>query len=168
MVESMSADVPSVPQGHNSIMPYLTVKDAARAIDFYVEAFGARELVRFAEPSGKIGHAEIQIGNSRLMLSDEYPQWRVVGPETLGGTSLSLMIYVDDADTVFARALRLGAMQVLPVADAFYGDRCGRLRDPFGHRWIIATHKREIPLDEMDKRVRELHGMALVRAASES
>jgi PhnB protein len=156
----MSEGTP-VPEGHHSIVACITIKNAARAIDFYREAFGARELCRFADNDGKIGHAELQIGDSRLMLHDEYPQWAMLGPRTLGGTPFWLLVYVDDADAAFGRALAAGARELVPMADGFYGDRCGRLQDPFGHRWIVATHKHDVGRDEMDQGARELHGLSL-------
>ncbi len=141
--------VKPIPEGYHSVTPYLIIKGASAAIDFYKRAFGATELFRMPEPGGKgIMHAEIKIGDSPIMLADEQPQM-YRGPQSLGGTPVSLMLYVDDVDTVFPRALSAGAKEVKPVQDQFYGDRSGTLTDPFGHLWTIATHKRDVSSEEM-------------------
>jgi PhnB protein len=121
------------------ITPYLCVRDAARALDFYREAFGAVETLRIAEPGGRIGHAEIEIDGAGVMLSDEYPDMGVQSPQALGGSPVTLHVYLDDVDTIFARALAAGGKELRPVADQFYGDRGGKLEDPFGHVWWVAT-----------------------------
>nr|WP_316641857.1 VOC family protein [uncultured Roseateles sp.] len=145
----MSADH-KVPAG--CLKPYLVVADAARAIHFYVQAFGAAELFRLAEPSGKIGHAELRIGDSEFMLADEYPDFGALGPASIGGTPVSIHLYVADADATMARAEELGATTLRAAKDEFYGDRCGMLTDPFGHRWHIATRLQEVSPEEMQRR----------------
>jgi PhnB protein len=148
--------VKPVPDGYGTVTPYLYIKEAARAIEFYKQALGATELFRLAEPSGRIGHAELQIGNSRIMLADEFPGMNVVGPETLGGTSVSFLIYVDDVDARFDRAVAAGATVTRPVKDQFYGDRSGSLKDPFGHTWTIATHTEDVSPEEMESRYKAM------------
>ena len=148
--------VKPVPDGYGTVTPYLYIKDAARAIEFYKQALGATELFRLADPGGKVGHAELQIGNSRIMLADEFPEMNVVGPETLGGTSVSFLIYVDDVDASFDRAIAAGASVTRPVKDQFYGDRSGSLKDPFGHTWTIATHTEDVSPEEMESRYKAM------------
>ena len=143
------------PPGYSSVTPYLVVEDAAGAIAFYKKAFGAKEVMRL-EHDGRVGHAEISIGESRLMLSDEWPEWGYQSAKNIGGTPVSLMLYVDDVDTVFARAIAAGAEERMAVADQFYGDRSGNLTDPFGHQWTVATHKEDVAPEEMDRRFREM------------
>lgn len=145
----MSADH-KVPAG--CLKPYLVVADAARAIAFYVQAFGATELFRLAEPSGKIGHAELRIADSEFMLADEYPDFGALGPVSIGGTPVTLHLYVADVDATMARAEALGATTLREAKDEFYGDRCGTLSDPFGHRWHIATRLQEVTPEEMQRR----------------
>jgi PhnB protein len=141
--------VKPIPQGYHSITPYLIIKGAAAAIDFYKKAFGATELFRMPDATGKgIGHAEIKIGDSPIMMADEQPEM-YRSPQSLGGTPVSLMLYVDDVDTVFPRAISAGAKVVKPVQDQFYGDRSGTLHDPFGHLWTISTHKKDVTPEEM-------------------
>ena len=147
--------VKPIPEGYHSVTPYLVVHDAARAIDFYRKAFGAEELFRM--PMGnKIGHAEIKIGNSIVMLSDEWPDRGVVGPKARGGATSSLMVYVGKVDEVFKRALDAGATEERAVKDEFYGDRTGTLIDPFGHRWMVSTHIEDVTPDEMNRRMQEM------------
>ena len=148
----MSSTVKPIPEGYHSVTPYLIISGAADAIEFYKKAFGATELFRMPQPDGKIGHAEIKIGDSPIMLADEFPQMSYVSPKTLGGSPVSLMIYVEDVDAVFDRAISEGAEQQKPVEDKFYGDRGGSLVDPFGHIWHIATHKEDVTPEEMEKR----------------
>lgn len=136
-----------------TLVPYICVRDAKRAIAFYTEAFGAEEVFRLEEPSGKIGHAELRIGASRLMLADEYPDHGVVGPTTAGGTSVTLWLPVADVDTVVARAVQAGGTLRAPVKDEFYGERTGTLIDPFGHRWMISTRIEEVSPAEMKRRM---------------
>ncbi len=138
---------------YHSITPYLIVRGAARAIDFYKEAFGAVEIYRLGGAAEKIGHAELRIGDSVLMLADEHPEMGHRGPEAYGGSPVSLLLYVNDVDAVFARAIAAGAKPERPVQDQFYGDRTGTLMDPFGHRWSIATHKEDVAPEEMERRM---------------
>jgi PhnB protein len=147
--------VSAIPDGYHSVTPYLMVRDAVSALGFYREAFGAVELMRF-EADGRIAHAEVKIGDSHVMLADENPAEGYVGPQTLGGAGASLMLYVEDVDATFARALAAGATQRRAVADQFYGDRVGTLADPFGHVWSIATHREDVSLDEARRRMTEL------------
>ena len=143
------------PEGYHSVTPYLAVSDGVRAVDFYVRAFGATEIMRLPGPNGSVMHAEVRIGDSPVMLSDQ--SWGLTGhPEALGGTTCSLMIYVDDADAAFDRAVAAGATPVRPVEDQFYGDRTGVLKDPFGHVWSVATHVEDVSQDEMNRRLAEL------------
>lgn len=148
--------VKPIPDGYHSVTPYLIVNDAARALDFYARAFGAKELFRMDGPGGKIGHAEFQIGTSRVMMADEHPEVNARGPKSIGGTPVHLLIYVEDVDGVFARALEAGATQTRAIKDEFYGDRTGTLTDPFGHVWSVATHKEDVPAEEMERRMKEL------------
>lgn len=148
----MASAVKPIPDGYDQAVPYLTCKNAASAIDFYVKAFGATELMRMPAPDGKIGHAEIKIGNAIIMLSDEYPEMQIVSPQTLGGTPVGLYIYVPDVDALSQRAVAAGATVQRPIADQFYGDRSVTLGDPFGHRWFFATHKEDVAPDELQKR----------------
>ncbi len=144
--------VKPIPDGYHSVTPHLIVRGAARAIDYYTKAFGATELMRMDAPGGLIGHAEIRIGDSPVMLADENPAWSVKSPQALGGSPVHLMIYVDDCDSVFKRALAEGGTEVRPLKDQFYGDRSGTLNDPFGHQWTIATHKEDLSPEEMKQR----------------
>ena len=150
------ADVKPIPEGYHSVTPYLVIKGAADALEFYKTAFGATELFRM-EHEGKIGHAEIKIGDSPIMLADEHPDQGHVSPTTLGGSPVGIMIYVDDVDKIFNQAIAAGGKQVKPLEDQFYGDRSGTLTDPFGHVWTVATHKEDVSPEEMDKRLANLH-----------
>jgi PhnB protein len=147
--------VKHIPDGYHSVTPYLIVNAGQRALDYYKQAFGASELFRMDAPGGKIGHAEIQIGDSRLMLSDENPAWGAKAPTSGVSPPVQLMIYVDDVDTMFKRALAAGAKEIQPIKDQFYGDRSGTLTDPFGHVWTIATHVEDVSADEMQRRAAE-------------
>ena len=141
-----------IPKGYHSATPYLICKGAARAIDFYKQAFGATELMRFPGPGGSIGHAEIKIGDSPMMLADEMPQMGYRSPASLGGSPVSIMLYVQDVDKVVNQAVKAGAKLERPVADQFYGDRNGTIQDPFGHVWTIGTHKEDVSPEEMQRR----------------
>jgi len=147
--------VKPIPDGYHSVTPYLVVDDAAKAIDYYAKAFGATETFRMDGPGGKVGHAEIQIGNSMVMLADENPTWNAKSAKALGGSPVSLMIYVEDCDAVFKRALAAGAQEIKPLQDQFYGDRSGTLTDPFGLMWTISTHKEDLTPEEMTRRGEE-------------
>lgn len=138
------------------VTPYLCVRSAAQAIEFYKDAFGAKELSRLAEPNGKIGHAEIAIGEAHIMLADEYPELEVLSPQSIGGSPVTIHLVVDDVDAIVSRAVAAGARIVRPVADQFYGDRTGRIQDPFGHVWSIATHVGDVPEDEVRRRAAEM------------
>ena len=148
--------VPHIPPGYHSVTPYLMVRDATKALAFYLEAFAAEELMRFEGPPGRIAHAEVKIGDSHVMLADENPEEGFVGPQTLGGAGVSLMLYVRDVDATFARAVAAGATVRRPVADQFYGDRVGTLTDPFGHVWSIATHREDVSVEEAKRRMASL------------
>ena len=134
------------------VYAYLRLHDTAEAIDFYARAFGATELFRLVEPSGRVGHAEIKIGAITLMLSDEYPEYGIQGPRSLGGTSVSIHIHVSDVDRLFARAVAAGATVVRPLADQFYGERSGTVRDPYGHEWLLGGHLEDLTPEEMQRR----------------
>jgi len=150
--------VKPIPEGYHSVTPHLVVNGGADAIEFYKKAFGAVELFRFPAPDGKIGHAELKIGDSPIMLADEYPDMGYKSPQTIGGSPVSLMIYVDDVDAVFNRAIESGGTIKEAVQDKFYGDRTGTLIDPFGHVWHVATHKEDVSMDEMERRAKAAHG----------
>jgi PhnB protein len=141
-----------IPDGYRTATPYLIIKGAADAIEFYKRAFGATELLRMADPHGRVGHAEIKIGDSVIMLADEHPAMGYRGPRSLGGSSVSILLYLEDVDGVFERAVKAGAKAQRPVADQFYGDRSGTLEDPFGHVWTVATHVEDVPPEEMQRR----------------
>ncbi len=146
------ANVKPIPEGYHSVTPYLIINGAADAIEFYKNAFGATELFRM-EHGGQIGHAEIKIGDSPIMLADEQTEMGYTSPTTLGGTPVSIMIYVDDVDTIFKQAIAAGGETKKAVQDQFYGDRSGSLKDPFGHMWHVATHKEDVSPQEMEKRM---------------
>jgi PhnB protein len=154
----MPGNVNPIPPGRPQLTPYLIVKNAAGAIEFYQKAFGATELSRFDDTGGRIGHAELQIGDSRIMLSDEYPEIGVLSPLSLGGSGLHLHLYVANVDTVARQAIAAGATVVRPVEDQFYGDRGGKLQDPFGHVWSIASHLEDVSMEEAHKRAAALFG----------
>jgi PhnB protein len=144
--------VKPIPDGYPRVTPYLMVDGASAAIDFYTSVLGAKERMRMPGPNDRLGHAELEIGNSVIMLTDEFPDMDVRGPRALGGTPVTLHVYVEDADSVFDRAVQSGAKPLRPVEDQFYGDRSGQFEDPFGHRWNVATHVEDVPPDEMMKR----------------
>jgi len=148
----MTTKVKPIPDGYHTMTPYLITKGGAKAIEFYKKAFGATELMRMPGPEGKVMHAELQIGNSRFMMADECPEMQARSPLDLGGSPVSLLLYVEDADSFFTRAISAGAKEVKPLKDQFYGDRCGSLSDPFGHIWHVATHVEDVPPAELQKR----------------
>ena len=145
--------VQAIPTGYAGVTAYLIIRDAARALEFYKKAFGATELMRFPAPGGKIGHAEIKIGEGVVMLADESPEMGHKSPQTLGGTAITLMFYVSDVDAQFAKAVAAGGTVKQPLKDQFYGDRSGTITDPFGHIWTIATHKEDVSPEEMQRRM---------------
>ena len=146
--------VKPIPEGYHSVTPYLIIDGAADAIEYYKKAFGATELFRMPMPGGKIGHAELKIGDSPIMLADEHPEMGYKSPTSWGGSPISLMLYVEDVDAVFQQAIGAGAKEQRPVADQFYGDRLGTLTDPFGHVWTISTHKEDVSMEEMQRRMK--------------
>ncbi|HZN67861.1 MAG TPA: VOC family protein [Tepidisphaeraceae bacterium] len=147
-----------VPEGYHTVTPYLIINGAAKALDFYKRAFGAEEVVRMEQPGGKIGHAEIRIGDSMIMLADEVPQMGHKSPAALGGTPVSILLYIEDVDARFKRAVAAGAKVQRPLENQFYGDRSATLQDPFGHVWTIATHVEDVPPEEMERRMKEAMG----------
>jgi len=146
------SNVSAIPSGYHSVTPYLVVKNAAAAIEFYVKAFNAKEELKLVGPGNSIGHAEVRIGDAVVMLADEHPDFGALSPETIGGSPVSLLIYVEDVDKIFAQAISAGATEVRPVQDQFYGDRSGMLKDPFGHSWSIATHIEDVSMEESQRR----------------
>jgi PhnB protein len=144
-----------IPEGYHSVTPYLYLRDAAKALEFYKRALNASELFRFPMPDGRIGHAEIRIGDSVVMLADEAPERGVKSPQTLGGTSAGMALYVEDCDALFKRAVEAGAKVDRPLADQFYGDRSGTIIDPFGHRWTISTHVEDVSPEEAERRMKQ-------------
>jgi PhnB protein len=145
--------VKPIPDGYPRVTPYLIVEGARDAIDFYSSVFGAEERFRLPAPGGRVGHAELQVGDSVLMLADQAPEMDARDPNSVGGTPVSMHIYVEDSDAVFARAIEAGARELRPVEDRFYGDRSGVFEDPFGHRWHVSTHVEDVPPEEMNKRM---------------
>jgi len=148
----MPSPVKAIPEGYHSLTPYLIVSDAAGALAWYTEVFGAQELFRFPMEDGRIGHAEMQLGTSKFMLADEFPDMGARGPITLGGSPVGLLLYVDKVDAVFEAALRSGATPIHPVENKFYGDRSGTVADPFGHQWTLSTHIEDLTPEEMKVR----------------
>lgn len=148
-----------IPADRPRLGVYITVKDGAAAIDFYKRAFGAEELVRMTDPSGRVSHADLKIADTLLMLSDEWPEYSALSPTTLGGSPVMLHLYVEDADAAVARAVEAGATLKEPVANQFYGDRGGRVIDPFGHKWWIASRVEEVSEEETMRRAKELYGV---------
>jgi len=151
------ANAKPIPAGYHSVTPYLIIDGAADAIDYYKKAFDATELFRM-EHQGKIGHAELKIGDSPIMLADEQPALGYRAPTALGGTPVSLMIYVEDVDTIYKQAIAAGGKELKPLQDQFYGDRSGTFTDPYGHVWTVATHKEDVTPEEMDRRIQAAHG----------
>ena len=142
-----------IPDGYHSVTPYLIIKGAAQALDFYQRAFGATELMRLAAPGGQVGHAEILLGDSHIMLADECPQMNALSPQTLGGSPVLLHLYVPDVDAMFAQAIAAGAQVEQPIENKFYGDRSGSVLDPFGHRWTLSTHVEDVSPEEIGRRM---------------
>ncbi|HWZ75143.1 MAG TPA: VOC family protein [Candidatus Sulfotelmatobacter sp.] len=140
-----------IPEGYHTLTPFLTVRNAVRAIEFYKQAFGAQERGVAKGPDGKVMHAELKIGDSVIMLSDEYPEFGSLSPQSVGGSPMGLHIYIENVDAAFDRAVKAGAQVEMPVMDQFWGDRYGKLKDPFGHKWSIATHVKDVSADEMKR-----------------
>jgi|SRR5688500_13699097 len=151
----MPTTVKPIPDGYHTITPYLRCREAGKAIEFYKKAFGATEVTRMEGPDGKIAHAELQIGDSRIMLGEEMLSWKKHSPQSLGGTATGVFLYVPDADAAFARAVAAGATVLMPLANMFWGDRYGQLSDPFGHEWAIGQHLEDLEPDEIERRGRE-------------
>ena len=152
----MAAKVRAIPEGYHAITPYLVVKGAAKAIDFYKKVFGAREKFRMDGPGGTVAHAEIEIGDSVVMLADENPQHGALSPATVGGTPVSIMLYVEDVDRTAETLTKAGAKTLRPVQDMFYGDRSGGFEDPFGHHWHVSTHIEDVSPEEIERRMRTM------------
>jgi PhnB protein len=150
--------VKPIPDGYHSVTPYLVLDDAAAALEFYKKALGAVELLRMPAPGGRIGHAEIRIGDSVVMLADEHPEMGAKSLRTIGGSPVSFMVYVEDVDARVAQAVAAGAKLVRPVANQFYGDRTGGVDDPFGYHWYLATHVEDVPPDELERRAAKAMG----------
>lgn len=149
----MKNKVKPVPDGYTTATPYLTIRGAAKAIEFYKQAFGAQELFRMPGPEGKIMHAEIMIGDSHIMLADESPKGETKSPQSLNGSSSGIFLYVENVDTLFKQALEAGGKETQPLENMFWGDRFGKLTDPFGHRWMLATHVEDVSPAEMEERM---------------
>ena len=156
----MTTRTKPIPEGYHTATPYLVITNAGQAIEFYKEAFSATESMRLAAPDGKVMHAEIIIGDSPIMLCDECPDWNAFSPQTIGGTAVSIVLYVEDVDGVVERAVAAGAKLLMPVEDQFWGDRMGTVADPFGHKWSIATHKEDVTPEEISTRAKALFGTA--------
>ncbi len=150
--------VKPIPDGYPRVIPYLSIDGATAAIDFYTTVFGAKERLRMAAPDGKIGHAELELGDSLVMLADSFPDMGNVAPGALGGSPVTITLYVEDVDAVVAKAVSAGATVTREVADQFYGDRAGQITDPFGHKWSVMTHIEDVPDDEMRKRAAAVMG----------
>ncbi len=150
--------VKPVPDDYPRVIPYLAIDGANAAIDFYVTVFGAKERLRMPGPDGKIGHAELEIGDSVVMLADTFPDMGGPSPKALGGTPVTMMVYVEDVDAVFGRAIEAGASQERPVENQFYGDRSGSFVDPFGHKWFVASHVEDVSPEEMARRAAAVMG----------
>jgi PhnB protein len=163
----MAANVKPVQEGCHTLTAHLVVRDAAKAIDFYQRAFGAKSLGVHKSPDGKVMHAELQIGDSRLMLADEFPgMGNCKSPQTLGGTTTTLNVYVDDVDRLFKQAVAAGATETMPLANQFWGDRYGQVKDPFGHSWALGQHIEDVAPEEMDRRAREMFAQMSKKAAA--
>ncbi len=153
-----SLKVKAIPDGMHSITPHIICADALEAIEFYKKAFNAIELMRLPGPDGKLMHASVQIGDSQLMLAEENPQWGALGPKTLKGSPITIHLQVENADETMAQAVAAGAKITMPIADMFWGDRYGQMEDPFGHRWSIATHTRDVTPEEMQAEMAKMGG----------
>jgi PhnB protein len=150
----MSNKVKPIPEGYHTVTPYMYIRDAASAIEFYKKAFNAKEIMCMKGPDGKVKHAEIRIGNSPIMVTDEWPECGALSPQTLKGSAVSLYLYVEDVDALFKQAIAAGGKEIHPVKDQFYGDRSGGLTDPFGHVWYLATHKEDMSEEELMRRAK--------------
>lgn len=150
------SSVPYIPKGYNAVTPYLVIKGAAQAIEYYKTVFGASEVMRMQDPSGRVGHAELRIGDSYIMLADEYPEMNYRAPSQDGSSPVSILLYVEDVDGIVERAVAAGAKILKPVQDQFYGDRSGFIQDPFGHLWGVATHKEDVSPAEMEERMKKM------------
>ena len=148
--------VKPIPEGYHTTTPYLIVRNGIQALEFYKKAFGATEVYRLLMPDGRLGHAEIRVGDSIIMLSDEFPEYGSKSPETLGGTPVSILLYVEDVDTFFQKAVGAGAKENEPIMDQFWGDRSGKLEDPYGHIWWVATHVEDVSPEEMEERMKAM------------
>ena len=148
----MTIAAKAIPEGYHSVTPYLILSGASDAIAYYKKALGAEEVLRMEDPGGKVHHAEIKIGDSRIMLADEHPELQALSPKTVGGSPVSIHLYVEDVDAAVSRAVAAGAKLIRPVADQFYGDRVGGIEDPFGYRWFFATRKEDLTMDEIRRR----------------
>lgn len=158
VVAATTAKVKPIPDNYPQIVPYLCVDGASAAIEFYGTVFGATERMRLAEPDCRLGHAELEIGTAVIMLSDEFPDLGVLAPKTVGGSPVTMTLYVEDVDDVFTRATDAGAIALSPVKNQFYGDRTGQFTDPFGHRWSVATHVEDVSSEEMAQRAAAMSG----------
>lgn len=156
----MNHKVNPIPEGYHTVTPYMILQNASNAIDFYKQAFGAIELFRSPKPDGRVAHAEIQVGDSRIMLADEFPDMGALSPTTIGGSPITLMLYVEDVDKFTDRAVAAGAKVTRPIQNQFYGDRLGMVADPFGYNWCIATHIEDVSPEEIQRRAAEMHGEA--------
>ncbi len=156
----MAEQVRPIPEGFRTVTPHLVCGDAAAAIAFYEQAFGAAEVGRMEMPGGKIGHAEIRIGDSRLMLADAFPEYGSNDPLALKGSPVVIHLYVENADAVWDQAIAAGATPIMPLSHTFWGDRYGQVQDPFGHRWSIATHQRDVSMDEMQEAMKQMAAQA--------
>ena len=145
-----------IPEGYPQVIPYLSIQGAGKAIDFYSNVFGFEEIVRMGGPEDKIGHAEMKLGDSVIMLSDEMPDMGNKSPQTIGGSPVTVCLYVEDVDSVYKKAIDNGAKEINPVSDQFYGDRSGQFEDPFGHRWNVSSHVEDVSPEEMEKRMAEM------------
>ena len=160
--------VKAIPEGYHTATPYLVVRNAAEAIEYYKKAFGAQEVMRMPTPDGKIGHAELKIGDSMVMLADENDRGTSKAPQTLGGTTAGIMLYVEDADATFHHAINAGGKVFMPLTDMFWGDRFGQLTDPFGQAWSVATHKEDVSPAEMEKRMKQFAAQMSQQAQKKS